>query len=42
MKDNKVVTLLSNYPGALSVTEISKCDKKKIGVTCPLIVKKYN
>ncbi|GBN90632.1 hypothetical protein AVEN_104711-1 [Araneus ventricosus] len=44
-KDNKVVTLLSTYSGALPVTEVSRYDKAKketIGITCPFIVQEYN
>lgn len=44
-KDNKVVTLLSTYAGALPVTEVSRYDKakkEKIGITCPFIVQEYN
>lgn len=40
-KDNKVVTLLSTYAGALPFTEVSRYDKakkEKIGITCPFIV----
>ncbi|GBN71622.1 hypothetical protein AVEN_101045-1 [Araneus ventricosus] len=44
-KDNKVVTLLSTYAGALPVTEVSRYDKAKKetnGITCPFIVQEYN
>lgn len=44
-KDNKVVTLLSTYAGALPVTEVSRYDKAKketIGITFPFIVQEYN
>ncbi|CAF4935258.1 unnamed protein product [Pieris macdunnoughi] len=43
--DNKVVTLASSYADAYPVHEIkrwSKEQKKKLGVTCPQLVRHYN
>jgi len=44
-KDNKVVTLLSNFSGAEPASEVTRFDKKKnehISVPCPNVVKIYN
>ena len=44
-KDNKIVTLLSSYSGALPVTKVNRFDritKAKIDITCPFIVQEYN
>lgn len=44
-KDNKIVTLLSSYAGALPVTKVNRFDritKGKIDITCPFIVQEYN
>ncbi|CAG5038759.1 unnamed protein product [Parnassius apollo] len=44
-KDNKIVTLLSSYSGALPLTKVNRFDrttKEKIDITCPFIVQEYN
>lgn len=44
-KDNKIVTLLSTYAGALPVAKVNRYDKakrEKIDITCPFIVQEYN
>lgn len=44
-KDNKIVTLLSSYSGALPETEVNRSDrttKEKNDITCPFIVQEYN
>lgn len=44
-KDNKVVTLLSSYVGALPLDNVSRYDKKnkeKIQIPCPKIIREYN
>lgn len=44
-KDNKIVTLLSSYAGALPVTKVNRFDritKGKIDITCPFIVQENN
>lgn len=44
-KDNKIVTLLSSYAGALPVTKVNRYDrtiKGKIDITRPFIVQEYN
>lgn len=44
-KDNKVVTLLSSYVGALPLNNVSRYDKKKkekIQIPCPKIISEYN
>lgn len=43
--DNKIVTLLSNFVGSQSLTEVkrfSKAVKENISVTCPKLVEQYN
>lgn len=43
-KDNKVVTLLSSYVGALPLNNVSRYDKKikeKIQIPCPKIISEF-
>ena len=44
-KENKIVTLISSYSGALAVTKVNtfyRITKAKIDFTCPFIVQEYN
>uniref|UniRef100_A0A2H1VR69 SFRICE_028309 n=1 Tax=Spodoptera frugiperda TaxID=7108 RepID=A0A2H1VR69_SPOFR len=44
-KDNKPVTLLSTYTGAMPVTTISRYDKatkQRVSINCPNVIKYYN
>lgn len=44
-KDNKIVTLLSTYAGALPEAKVDRYDKKKkekVKIACPFIVLEYN
>lgn len=44
-KDNKIVTLTSNFAGELPLQEVERFDKKankKIKIPCPNVVKEYN